>query len=369
MKILFIAPLPPPVNGHSLVSKVLLDELVSGHQVEVVNSSKNSFKEGVDGFKRIVEVVEIIIKVWKKRKIVDAIYLTISESFAGNGKDLFTYLVCFKSLSKMYIHLHGGSIKRQLWDPHRLLFGINKLFIRKLAGVIISGDSHRSIFEGLIGKEQIHIVPNFAQDYLFSSEQEIVDKFSDAQHLRILFMSGLKRKKGYNELADAFFCLSDESKKKVAIDFAGRFGLESEEMMFLDKIAGVEQIRYHGTVDDNTKKFLFSHAHIFCLPTSYFEGQPISILEAYASGCVVVTTGQSGIHDIFKDGVNGFEIQERSAYAIGSVIEKVILKKEDLLRIAISNRKLAGEKYKTTTFNSSLRKIIESQIPVASSSN
>jgi len=369
MRILFIAPLPPPVTGHSLASKVLLDELALFHKVDVVNCIKDSLKDGIDGPKRIIEVAGIIMKVWGRRKGADAIYLTISQSFAGNLKDLLIYLVCFKSLSKMYIHLHGGRIKTLLWDRHPLLLGVNRLFIRKLAGVIIPGPSHRNIVQELIAEERVNVVPNFAQDYLFSSTPEIINKFSDTQPLRILFMSSLVEKKGYNELADAFFLLSDEAKKRVVIDFAGRFDSQSEETMFLSKIAGVEGLRYHGIVDGDTKKSIFSKSHVFCLPSSFLEGQPISILEAYASGCVVLTTGQSGILDIFEDGVNGFEIHETSAHAICSVIEKAILNMENLLQIAITNRKVAGEKYKTTIFNSSLKKIIESQIPETSSRN
>ena len=51
MKILFIAPLPPPITGHSLVSKVLLDYIVQKDEVFIVNLSKDSLKEGVGGIK------------------------------------------------------------------------------------------------------------------------------------------------------------------------------------------------------------------------------------------------------------------------------------------------------------------------------
>ena len=84
MKILFIAPLPPPIGGHSLASKVLLDGLVKDHEVEVVDFNKDSFKEGVDSLKRIFQVVKILHDVWRRKKGTDAMYLTISESLAGN---------------------------------------------------------------------------------------------------------------------------------------------------------------------------------------------------------------------------------------------------------------------------------------------
>lgn len=359
MNILFIAPLPPPIGGHSLVSKVLLDELVTDHKVEVVDFNKDSFKEGAESLNRIFQVVKILHEVWRRKKGMDAMYLTISESLAGNIKDLFTYLICFRSLSKMYIHLHGGSIKRLLWDRHRVLLSINRIFIKKLAGVIISGQSHRHIFDGMIHRKKIHIIPNFAQDHLFATEREIRDKFSSINPLRILFIGNFIPKKGFNELVDAYFGLSSDFKKMVRIEFAGRFESESEETMFLDKIDGAEQIRYHGFVGDVQKKTLFSQAHIFCLPTSFLEGQPVSILEAYASGCVVLTTGQGGIRDIFTHGLNGFEVQERSAESIRLVLENIIERPESLLQVAISNRMLAGEKYRVSTYNSSLRDIIE----------
>jgi glycosyltransferase involved in cell wall biosynthesis len=213
----------------------------------------------------------------------------------------------------------------------------------------------------MIQQNKIHIVPNFAQDYLFLTEKEISNKYSNTQPLKILYIGGLIQKKGYNELAEAYFGLDEFMKKSVRIDFAGMFESESRKKMFLEKIAGVEQIRYHGIVSDAEKKLLFSQSHIFCLPTSFFEGQPISILEAYASGCVVLTTGQSGIRDIFTDGLNGFEVQERSSDSIRLILEKILENPESLQKIAISNRNMAAEKYRTSTYCSSLRAIIESQ--------
>ena len=362
MKILFIAPLPPPITGHSLVSQVLLEELQKDHDVQVVNLSKNSLKEGINGFERIVEVILILKEIFQKRKSADLIYFTISESLAGNIKDLFIYSICTSYLSTMYIHLHGGSLKRLLWDRYPLLLRLNKMFIRKLGGAIISGKSHQGIFENILPFQKIHTVPNFAKDYLFVNEEIIEDKFSSLQPVRILYMSNLIKKKGYNELADSFFAMEADLKTKVQIDFAGSFDSDVDKKIFYQKIRGINQISYHGVVNDEEKKILFSKAHIFCLPTSYFEGQPVSILEAYASGCVVVTTEKSGITDVFTNKINGFSINENSPESIMLVLKKIIQNPKNLLQIAKYNRELASTNFRMSAYNSKLKTILESSI-------
>ena len=78
MRILFIAPLPPPITGHSIVSKVLFDELEKVHQPILVNLSKESFKDGIDGTKRIFQILGVLKEVFVKEKKADLIYITIA---------------------------------------------------------------------------------------------------------------------------------------------------------------------------------------------------------------------------------------------------------------------------------------------------
>uniref|UniRef100_UPI0040484809 glycosyltransferase family 4 protein n=1 Tax=Algoriphagus sp. TaxID=1872435 RepID=UPI0040484809 len=358
MKILYIAPLPPPITGHSLVSKVLIDELEKTHETFVIDLSKDSFKEGIDGFKRIVQIVKILIAVWSQKDRSQRIYFTISESFAGNLKDLLIYLICYRSLDRMYIHLHGGSIKRLLWDKYDFIKRSNRFFIKRLRGVIISGESHRPIFSDILPREKIHIIPNFAQDYLFV-DQSVIDRKYELPKIFVLYMSNLIPKKGYNELLEAFLLLDEEFKAKIQLDFAGAFDSEDQKNLFLEKISGYEQVTYHGVVNEETKRKLFSQAHVFCLPTSYFEGQPISILEAYASGCVVVTTAQSGILDIFESGVNGFVIRPGSSESIKEVLERLFQKKDKMHSISSYNLSTALQRFRTSIYSSTIKKILE----------
>jgi glycosyltransferase involved in cell wall biosynthesis len=361
MRILFIAPLPPPLTGHSLAAKILLDELVKHHKVEVVDFKKDVLRQGVNSVNRVVQILKILTEIWQKKKDSDLIYLTISQSISGNIKDLITYAICFNIISRIIIHLHGGGIRRLIFDKYRSLNHLNKFFLKRVGGAVVLGKSLKSIFESMVPQNKIYVVPNFAEDYLLLEKKKIKKKFLKINPLKILFLSNLIPGKGYEELINAYMTLEDHLKKNIRIDFAGEFETEYDKNKFLEKIKDAIEIHYHGIVSGEKKKELFFSSHLFCLPTYYYyyEGQPISILEAYASGCVVITTDHGGISDIFKNGVNGFEVRKKSAISIKREIEQIIKKPEQLLPMALSNREIVYNNYRTSTFCSSLLNLLE----------
>jgi glycosyltransferase involved in cell wall biosynthesis len=359
MKILFIVPLPPPIHGQSFVSKVLFDEMKRTHDITVINTSKEKTENVLSNFKRFTEVVKILYEIWKNRRNKDAVYITISESFLGNMKDLLTYLFFTTNLSKIIIHIHGGSLKKELWNKYPLIYHINKFFIQRIGGVIISGNSHKEIFSDIINKIKLYIIPNFAPDKMFITEQKLMEKFLNFAPLKILYVSGMRDKKGYLDLFQSFVNIDDKLKDKLSIDFAGAFESNEEREKFIGLISSFKQIKYHGVINENEKKKLFSEAHVFCLPTKYFEGQPISILEAYASGCLVLTTLLGGIPDIFKEDINGYKILPNDANSISNEIMHCLNNPNEIKRIGIENRKIANNIYKEDVFTASVIKIFE----------
>ncbi|TGM35462.1 glycosyltransferase [Leptospira levettii] len=361
MKILFIAPLPPPINGHSLVCQVLYDGLKTQNSMAVVDLKKQGLKDGKVSWNRLNEIFRVFVETWKKKKNSGVVYLTISESLAGNLKDLLLYVICYSLLPKFYIHLHGGSIKKLLFDRFSLLFAINRFFIKKMGGVIISGKSHLEIFEGYVKSEKIHIIPNFAPGYMFISESDFEGKFKNLpKKINILFLSNMIPQKGYLLLLEAFQKLEKETKVKFKLNFAGRFDSKEDEDFFLHSIKDEPEIEYHGVVSDDKKRELFQSAHVFILPTMFFEGQPVSILEGYAAGCVVLTTGQSGILDVFENNKNGFEMKPGS---IESIVENLKLIQESqnfdkLKQIATYNLGNAKNVYKEEIYIQKIKNVL-----------
>jgi glycosyltransferase involved in cell wall biosynthesis len=362
MKILLVVPLPPPVTGHSLLSQLLFDALRPVHDTAAVNLSLGSLNDGRVSGRRIREVGKVLLAVWRRRRWADVTYFTISESRAGNLKDLLIYAISTGRLRRVFVHLHGGTIGRELFDRHPLWRRVNAAFIRRLGGVIISGPAHLEIFSGMIDRARVHMVPNSAGDEMFVSERDIPVKFSKTRPLRVLYLSAMTPEKGCHDLAEAWFGLDQDVRRRIQLDFAGRFDTDADRTAFERRIAGIEGVRYHGLVSPEEKRRLFAQAHVFCLPTRMFEGQPISILEAYASGCVVITTGQRGIQDVFTDGVNGFEAAAGSVASLAAALTRAVNDADRLGEIGAANRRIADECYRATTFTQALTRILEAGV-------
>ena len=142
----------------------------------------------------------------------------------------------------------------------------------------------------------------------------------------------------------------------VEIDFAGK--LLSSKNDFISLLNDETNLKYHGSVSGEKKRKLFSNAHIFCLPTYYqYEGQPFSIIEAYASGAVVITTDHSGIGQIFENTKNGFYVEKKSVSSIRNKIVNILDNKDILIKIAIYNNRLANNRYKSSHYLSAMDKV------------
>lgn len=290
------------------------------------------------------------------------IYFTVSESIAGSLKDIVIYTICWRKLGRMVIHLHGGAGMRVLMsDKHPVLRALNSFFLKRLGGVVVLGDRLKSIYVGLVPPHKLHAVPNFANDEFFIAPEVIGEKFLSVEPLRLLFLSNLLPGKGHVELLAALAQLPVEQSCRLQVDFAGGFESSEDEASFRQQAQAVKhlQIHVHGVVQGEHKRQLLEKAHMFCLPTYYpYEGQPISILEAYASGCAVMTTDHSGIFDTFTPWVNGLEVKPREPDSIAGALQHALAHPEELFRFARTNHSHALQKYRASTHLEALEKII-----------
>lgn len=358
-RLLFIGPLPEPVTGHSLACQVLLEALEPVCAVTVVNLSKASFRGGVTSFGRIGEVASILRQVRRAARTTDVVYFTISESVAGNVKDLLIYSLCWRSLARMVIHLHGGSIRTHLFDRHPLLRALNGFFLRRIGCVIVLGQTHLAVFEGLVAPSRLRVVANFAQDYLFTDAASISRKFSDTRTLHLLFLGNLIEGKGHADLLAGYQLLPAALQGRIRLHFAGAFDSAQDEADFRIAVAGDTRVSYHGVVHGAEKRALLDQAHVLVLPTTLSEGQPISILEAYAAGCVVMTTPCGGIPDVFTGGIHGYALRPNEPESVRNAVSEALANSDSLVHFAEHNWQEAGLAYRTAQYSERVAALID----------
>ena len=108
--------------------------------------------------------------------------------------------------------------------------------------------------------------------------------------VRLLYAGKLSFAKGVDSLLQAFARIADPH---VELHLAGSgSGSEAAHCLRLAERVGPSVV-LHGRVDQSRLAQLMGQAHIFILPSLY-EGLPLVLLEALASGCRIITTALPG---------------------------------------------------------------------------
>ena len=197
---------------------------------------------------------------------------------------------------------------------------------------------------------------NFVEDYLFNDRKSL--QTNVLSEIRIIFLSNLMEEKG---IFDVLECLKilEESGFSFKAKIAGNIDKTNQtkcEVYFKD----LKNVGYCGVVKGEEKKALLEWGNIFVLPTYYkMEGQPISILEAIATGNIILTTKHAGIPDVFENKKNGFYVKKRNPKDIADKIQYIYNNKDISRQIMQENFVLAKQKYRVSNFINNLKAIFE----------
>ena len=76
----------------------------------------------------------------------------------------------------------------------------------------------------------------------------------------------------------------------------------------VQELGVARQVVFTGWIAGKEKERLFREASVFCL-SSYAEGFPMAVLDAWSYGIPVVSTPVGGLPDVLKDGENALLFQ------------------------------------------------------------
>ncbi len=144
----------------------------------------------------------------------------------------------------------------------------------------------------------------------------------------VLFVGRFHHQKGLDVLLRAWAAMHTSAPEGTVLRLVGE-GPEDEKLKALVQELGIaKSVRFAGFVRREQLPSLYSRARVLVLPSRY-EGLPVTLLEAGASGALSVATDISGNREIIEDGVTGFLVQPESVAELAQALSRALALTEE----------------------------------------
>ena len=363
-RIIFIAPLPPPVHGSAMVSKYIKDSKLINEEFDMdfVNLSTSRKMEEIGKttpilfLKKLGRFVSAYIScLWLLLvNKYDLCYCAITCHGTGFLKDAPFVLLCKLFRKKIVIHQHNKGMSKCVdkW-PYRWLL---PLIYRNTKVILLSWYLYDDISK-VVTRDQILICPNGILEILDAHK---ISK-SDNAVPQLLFLSNLIPSKGVYMLLDACKILKEKGLQFIC-NFVGGETKEIDRTIFetavkercLDDVA-----YYHGPKYGEEKNRYLLESDVFVFPTFYFnECFPLVLLEAMQWGLPLVSSDEGGIPDIVQDGKNGFLCERNNPMSIADSIERLLIERDLREQMGVWGRQIFEENYTLEVFERNFAGVI-----------
>lgn len=160
---------------------------------------------------------------------------------------------------------------------------------------------------------------------------------------RILYVGRLKPKKN---LSDVLIAMEEIQARHpdAELHIVGEGPLK-DDLMDMVKEAGLSSsVKMHGYVSSQELRRIYAQAAIFVLPSEW-EGHPLVLLEAWASGIPVVGTDVEGIREFITHGETGYVVPLGSPRSIAETVGPLLEDPERIEEMGREALRVAGEDY------------------------
>lgn len=359
-------------TGQSIMFDGINDELAKqNHNVTIIDITPKGKNKTIS---RIIEYLLVLLKeIWYlTTKKFDISYLTTAQSKKGFIRDYMIIRILSLFKVKVIIHQYGANYNQllnSLGKKGRKL--LNKM-LHRVNLIIVEGEHMRNQFSFLNNYEtKVQIIPNGLPS--LGEHALRVKSYEKKEPFRIFYLSNLIWSKGYFDVLEAVNLLVNKYHKNVNCVFAGAFmdsvddpqpGISNKKDF--DKYISDNRletiITYYPGLYGKEKDQMFDKSNVFILPTYYInEGQPVSIIEAMAYGCVPIVTNFRHIPMMINDR-NGCFVHPNSPDQIAKAIIMLMDNNEKYKMMSTS---CIQDYQNNFTFDKFANKVLESLKKVA----
>ena len=319
MKTILVGSLPPPLTGQTLAFQMAWEGFQENKipsQVIDLSGGEHPRAEGKFSLRRSSQLLKPFCKAMVLlfgRKIL---YLSATQNWVGFLRDSVFILLAAVGRQRIVVHAHWGNYAGHYASLAPLQQYLVRKVLKRVDSILVLGENLRAMFDFEPAlRNKIRVVYNGLPYPRDGTPLEPKRLSSKDGRPTLLFLSNLVVSKGYLQVLEAVRILVHEHKIDVRCHFCGSFVLESghsaystiedAESDFLRRIGESnleENAQWHGPVHAGRKLQILEQSHFLVLPTRLHEGQPISIIEAFAFGLVVITTPMPGILEMVEEG-------------------------------------------------------------------
>lgn len=334
--LILVGTLPPPPTGPSVAFEMLCRDLKKhGASCAIINLAKTNYSENLrTKILRSIDIIKVSFQYfWYLICGYRRVYINIAQSFHGFCRDALLIWLGRTFGARIVVHLRGGNYDNFYRDQVRFVRFLIRITLRRVERIIILGEGLRGMYlfdPSLVNR--IHVVHN-GLSIKAEGKAKVID--TRAHNMtRIVYLSNLIESKGYFDVLESVRILRDAYKLPISCIFAGLFLPSRDDVVakdtqhaqkrffdYINKYNLNHFATYVGEVYGSSKWELLRNSHFFVLPTRYInEGQPMSIIEAMAFGCVVISTNYRAIPDLVVNGTTGVFVDYGEPEQIASAI-------------------------------------------------
>lgn len=223
---------------------------------------------------------------------------------------------------KYVVLSHGHDVPwvfpKQMFFYHLLsYFMIKRASVESQANFMLTDGLKNNIdkFLGVAYSQKNVVIPNGTDFNYFKPDYSKREKT-----FKILFVGQLVEQKDPLTFLKAIRLYSEKNKKFV-VAIAGDGILRNKMEQYIEENNMADRVRVLGWLSKDELRSEYQSSHVVVV-SSVFEAMSVSVLEALASGCFLISTPLEGASDGIVENINGVYVDYRSPTEIASRLDE-----------------------------------------------
>lgn len=300
----------PDRSVHGGISGVVNNYYDAGITEKVDLNYIGTMVEG-SKLRKLWQAVKAYIKFLKLLPEYPIVHVNVASDSSYYRKSLFIK-AAKRAGRKIVIHQHGGDFET-FYEKEQNDRG--RARIRQVLSMgdvfLVLSPKLKQFFKGILEPSKVILFPN-AVPVPDSIEKEYGKQ-------RILFLGRLCKEKGLRELFSVLPQLHGQFPQMHVL----LGGIWEDEELLEEAAKMKEYVTDLGWLQGEAKKNYLRTSDLFVFPT-YFEGQPVSVLEAMAYQCGIVATRVGGIPQMIEQEQTGLLIEPKDPEGLKSALQKLL---------------------------------------------